>query len=218
MVLLMFEWPHSKVPKFWLIRLIASTVLSVLLLIVIPYGLLKTITKNISKKEADEAVEDTSKWLAIYGELSEFEWRSGMTVFERVISRYRTLKETIPPTDERPEIRIYDSGIDIMPPMVILYLLRESDIRCYVRMETRSEFVSRKTKWEVVKSRQLIPDETITALQLMFEQQFDLIAANGKEDPLKNLYLGRELMFLKKIAGGKIKIFPQRHEMETSPA
>lgn len=217
MVLFMFTWPHSKVPKFWLIRLAATIILTAVLLLVLPYGILKTLTRNISKKEADEAIEDAAKWLAIYNELSEFEWRSGMTVFERVSSRHSTLKEIIPATDRTPEIQIYNLRININPPEVLLLLLRESDIRCYVRMETKSEFVNRSLKWEAARTTEFLTLETTEALQSMFEQQFELIARHGKDDLLKNLYLGRQLMFLKKIASGKTKIFPPRQEPEASP-
>lgn len=173
---------------------------TILLPLFVPTIILKIVKRAITNKDFEDALNESKKHLAIYSELSEFEWRSPLTVL------FRWCEKMSRGAEDGAELNI--------PSLKDIYgiLILAKNILWKMRQETKEEYVVRYSSHllqdpKKSEEEQLLYAEkygkTITA---NFEKQFDLIVKHGKGDPFKEFYLGREFLFLK-INKGKPKKF-----------
>jgi hypothetical protein len=176
----------------------ASIIITLLLPIVLPIAILKTLYGIITDKDADEALKERSRAMAIYRETSEFEYRSAATVFARIIESIST--------HETPEgFRVLDS--DPIPQEIIVADFFGYEGRLYeIRPETSDEYVKRRTNEE--KGRFGLGSEV--ELEKLFSAQYAVIEKKSNNNLLKSYYLGVNIL-AKKIAIGnkKVRLPPQ---------
>ena len=117
---------YSKAPLFLLLCF-----MFLVIILMLPYLIIKAITKNITKKDADESIEDLSKRFLIVKEgLSFFEWRDAEQVFAELDKKGKVPENLIQESKEK------------QISTILLSLLLDSKIGfCEARIETREEFI-----------------------------------------------------------------------------
>lgn len=175
---------------------------TILLPIFIPLIVLKAIKRILSNKDIEDSLNESKKLLAIYSELSEFEWRYPVMILLRMCKKAS---------------RGLESGAVInVPSLDDLYgaLLMSIDILCQARQETREEYITRcshrllEDQRKSEEERLLYKEKYEASINETIGKQFDLIVKNGKGNTFKEFYLGREFLFLKKSIGKPKKFNP----------
>lgn len=211
--LVIFIFMMYKIPRFndfghvynlakWIARIAWTLLLPLLLALIVIKGVKQLFTSEDEKNAREEA----SKKMAIFSELSEFEWRSEVTVFfrlcKRTIDRSATTKETP----------------DIIPiEDVLLGLLMLRNVLCTMRQETLEEFSKRRMDELLTHDHENEPilqekPQQVESLADYTKKEFSLIEKYGRGDVFKEFYLGRKFLFLK-INKGKPKK-SESHGME----
>ena len=204
LIYLMYRFPNKRRTDLpydfikWVSRITWTCFLPLLCNTII----VKVIKKNITNSDVEESINGASKNMMIYGELSEFEWRSEVTVYSRILAS--VLKNT--GVEKLDKIVVPDLG-DVVKALVI-----GNNFFCQMRQETKEEFLFRNAAAYIAEHEDTISDEDMARVKDVFAQQFVLILKNGRGDLFKEFYLGRSLMFLK-MNRGNSKQKPQQKEM-----
>lgn len=173
---------------------------TILLPITVPLIILKVVKRILSNKDIEDALNESKKILAIYSELSEFEWRYPVMILLRMCEKASRGAE--------------DGAVLNVPSLDDLYgaLLMSIDILWQARQETREEYIARCSA-HLLRDLKKDEEEQLSYTEkygaVLIEnlgEQFDLIVKHGKGNNFKEFYLGREFLFLK-INIGKPKKF-----------
>lgn len=183
---------------------------TILLPLLVTFIIFKIVKRVITNKDIEDALNESKKHLAIYSELSEFEWRSPLTVLFRLCEKMSRGAE--------------DGAVLGIPSLKNIYgiLILGTNILWKMRQETKEEYVARysfhllQDPKKSEEAQLLYAEKYSKTVTENFEKQFDLIVQHGKSDSFKEFYLGRDFLFLKINIGKPKKITPKELALRKS--
>ncbi len=200
----MYKFPNKDESdiSYGLIKWVVNFFWTLLIPLIVILVVVKGVQKVITSQDAEDALNSANKLVAIYGELSEYEWRNEVTVYFRILE---TLKKIA---------QMKKSDVVAIPELadVVITLIVGSGHFCMMRQETHDEFVVRKVEEYNFEHENNCSEEDLEQVKNVFVMQFDLITKNGKGDIFKEFYLGRSFMFLK-INKGNSREKPKHKEL-----
>jgi hypothetical protein len=175
---------------------------TILLPLMIPLIIFKIVKEFINNQDLEDALNNSKKMLAIYSELSEYEWRHPEIIFYRLCKNITTGAK--------------DGDVINVPDLkdIWITLIAQTDVLWIVRQETEEEYVDRYSEYllsdlEKSEEEQAAYDKKYgTETKETLKSQFKIIIENGKSDTFREFYLGREFSFLKIRVGEPKKITP----------
>lgn len=169
--------------------------MTLLMPIVLPIVIFKILLGIITNKDADDALKENSRVMAVYQETSEFEYRSAAEVFMRILKNI--------PRHKAPDgFMVLDS--DPVPQEYIVADFVGYEGKLYkIRPETKDEYVTRRTREELSVPAQGNEAE----LEKTFAKHFDIIEKKSGGNIVKSYYLGLDIL-AKKIRIGNSKARP----------
>ncbi len=187
------DWDISYSTLIWSLRVLLTLISPVILLII----LFKSSVRFITNEDKEDAVQDSSRQMAVYKQTSEYEFRYPSDVYQRIVQSIRVVKKP-------DRTRVRESAPIPLEEIVFVFVAHNGKFY-HTRLEDKEEYIKRRLQEESVEHHFFSEVEKFSTL---FSAQFDIIVEESGSDFLRAYYLGREILAKKIATGGKKSFVP----------